>query len=104
MKLPALIALVSLTQCGILAFSDQAAGQQVPHNRGVTEASSTEQSGVANNAHKGQHVPTDEMPFSRHKSTDQNDADANQFRENIKIQRRLVIATIALVVVGVLQA
>src|SRR2546428_7821853 len=103
MKLPLLIALVGLTQYSIPIFTYQAVGQQVPHNQGIAEGNGGQKGAEAGPAAKSQRPP-DIASFSDQRTAEQKSAEKEQFRQNIEIQRKLVIATIALVAVGVLQA
>jgi len=104
MKLPLLIALVGLMQLSILLFSDHSVGQEVPHRQGTAGVDSAKQSGEGDSTKGSQRAPTEVTRPSSQKNAGKNDQDAEQFKQNIETQRKLVTATIALVAVGILQA
>ncbi len=103
MEYPAPIAVVGLLLCGHLS-AYQAAKAQIPGNPKIAKSDSAQQGRESTKSHQDQKASADVPPSSDERSAEQKAADANQFRENIEIQRKLVTATLALVAVGILQA
>src|SRR5712692_5933232 len=104
MEYSASIAVVGLLLCGICLPAYQPAKAQIPKNPRIAKSDSAKQRRESTNSHQDQKASIDVSPSSDQKTAEQKAAEAQQFRQNIEIQRKLVTATLALVAVGILQA
>jgi hypothetical protein len=104
MKLAVLIVFLGLVLCGVRLPAEQASKPKVPSHDGVAKGNSGQQGREGSKIQQGQRFATPEVSTSNPASPQQHKSNTEQFNENFQIQGKLVTATVALVVVGILQA
>ncbi len=104
MKYPILIVLLTLFSCGIGSPAQQPSKSKVANNEGIAKGDDTHQGSITEKP-KSSQEPTEKVANAPSQPPDPDKtADAERLVEDIEIQRKLVTATIWLVIVGILQA